>query len=229
MNGNLSSKEKITEENPDYRTLYEQASQLHQIQALSQSYLQIVIQVYFVVMLVLMGGATLIAGVDAPTFFSSTCEFIYLVLNAILNGLFLFTVPLTAVAIVISFLNLMYAVCKSHVVDLNKLKMVHNANPDVSCASSLSTYTAWFIIGIMAAVVSLVALCVLAWVEIFSVELLTEKVGLGIVQTNHVYILPIIIVLLPVPINSILYYAFFKNIDSFSYGQGLLSAVFPSK
>ena len=52
----------------------ERANQLKNVQAMSQSFLQMVIQIYLFVMLALMGGATMIAGVDAATFFSRICE-----------------------------------------------------------------------------------------------------------------------------------------------------------
>ena len=54
----------------------DRAAQLKSIQAMSQSFLQLVIQVYLFVMLALMGGATLIAGVDAATYFKKICEFL---------------------------------------------------------------------------------------------------------------------------------------------------------
>ena len=52
----------------------DQALQLHSIQTSSESFLQIVIQIYFMVLLVIMGGATLIAGREAEDFFNDICK-----------------------------------------------------------------------------------------------------------------------------------------------------------
>ena len=52
----------------------DQALQLHSMQTGSESYLQMVIQIYFMVLLVIMGGATLIAGREAEDFFNDTCK-----------------------------------------------------------------------------------------------------------------------------------------------------------
>ena len=57
-----------------------QALHLHTVQTLSQSFLQIVIQLYFLVLLVIMPGATIIAGRDAEDFFGDVCK--CLLLNA---------------------------------------------------------------------------------------------------------------------------------------------------
>ena len=52
----------------------DQALQLHSIQTGSESFLQMVIQIYFLVLLVVMGGATLIAGREAEDFFNDICK-----------------------------------------------------------------------------------------------------------------------------------------------------------
>ena len=56
----------------------EQALQLHSVQTGSESFLQMVIQIYFMVLLVVMGGATLIAGREAEDFFNDICKIILL-------------------------------------------------------------------------------------------------------------------------------------------------------
>ena len=60
----------------------DQALQLHSIQTLSESFLQIVIQIYFLLLLVVMGGATLIAGRDAEEFFNDICKNTFTLLKA---------------------------------------------------------------------------------------------------------------------------------------------------
>ena len=56
----------------------DQALQLHSVQTGSESFLQMVIQIYFMVLLVVMGGATLIAGREAEDFFNDICKIILL-------------------------------------------------------------------------------------------------------------------------------------------------------
>ena len=64
----------MTADDEEGDRMVERANQLKNVQAMSQSFLQMVIQIYLFVMLALMGGATMIAGVDAATFFSRICE-----------------------------------------------------------------------------------------------------------------------------------------------------------
>ena len=52
----------------------DQSLQLHSIQTFSESFLQIVIQIYFSLLLVVMGGSTLIAGRNAEEFFNDICK-----------------------------------------------------------------------------------------------------------------------------------------------------------
>ena len=59
----------IRQKDPDHHAL-----QLHSMQTGSESFLQMVIQIYFMVLLVVMGGATLIAGREAEDFFNDICK-----------------------------------------------------------------------------------------------------------------------------------------------------------
>ena len=52
----------------------DQSLQLHSIQTFSESFLQIVIQIYFSLLLVVMGGSTLIAGRNAEEFLNDICK-----------------------------------------------------------------------------------------------------------------------------------------------------------
>ena len=63
----------VRQKDPDY-----QALQLHSMQTGSESFLQMVIQIYFMVLLVVMGGATLIAGREAEDFFNDICKILLL-------------------------------------------------------------------------------------------------------------------------------------------------------
>ena len=61
----------------------EQALQLHSVQTGSESFLQMVIQIYFMVLLVVMGGATLIAGREAEDFFNDICKILFITLRLV--------------------------------------------------------------------------------------------------------------------------------------------------
>ena len=61
----------------------EQALQLHSVQTGSESFLQMVIQIYFMVLLVVMGGATLIAGREAEDFFNDICKILFIILRLV--------------------------------------------------------------------------------------------------------------------------------------------------
>merc|ERR1719412_991478 len=81
----------------------DQALQLHSMQTGSESFLQIVIQVYFMVLLVIMGGATLIAGREAEDFFNDTF-------------------PLTVLSVIVSSLSLAFTSWRLHQKQLKNLK-----------------------------------------------------------------------------------------------------------
>ena len=70
----MSEEEEEEEDSDDGDRMAERALKLRTVQAMSQAFLQLVIQIYLFVMLALMGGATMIAGVDAATFFNKICE-----------------------------------------------------------------------------------------------------------------------------------------------------------
>ena len=76
--GNDGNTKTIAMENNDND---DQALQLHSIQTSSESFLQMVIQIYFLVLLVVMGGATLIAGREAEIFFNDICKTIFATSN----------------------------------------------------------------------------------------------------------------------------------------------------
>jgi hypothetical protein len=58
-----------------WREEYDQAIQLHSLQAQAESFLQIIVQLYFTFLLVLLGTGTVVAGVgSAQSFFDKVCK-----------------------------------------------------------------------------------------------------------------------------------------------------------
>ena len=58
-----------------WREAYDHAIQLHSLQAQAESFLQIIVQLYFTVLLVLLGAGTVVAGVgSAQNFFNKVCK-----------------------------------------------------------------------------------------------------------------------------------------------------------
>ena len=70
----ISSNGKTKTLTPNDNNNDDQALQLHSMQTHSESFLQMVIQIYFLVLLVVMGGATLIAGREAEEYFNDICK-----------------------------------------------------------------------------------------------------------------------------------------------------------
>ena len=70
----ISSNGKTKTLTPNDSNNDDQALQLHSMQTSSESFLQMVIQIYFLVLLVVMGGATLIAGREAEEYFNDICK-----------------------------------------------------------------------------------------------------------------------------------------------------------
>jgi hypothetical protein len=52
------------------------AIKLHSLESYAQSFFQIIIQVYFLFLLLLLGTGTVIAGVSAEKFFQDICKYI---------------------------------------------------------------------------------------------------------------------------------------------------------
>ena len=179
-----------------------------------------------------MGGATIIAGINAETFFSQTCKLWLLVLFCLLsfNTLFCFPVPLTAASIVVSVINLTWTLFHLHWFELKNVSKNHKCiipSPRTQRSShmfsSLLSFTAWFSVSTLVSIASIVSLITLTWVEVFSGELLTED---GTVENNQIFILPVIMLLLPIPINAIIHTHYQKYSSVFSFAHGVLSAVF---
>ena len=93
------------------------------------------------------------------------------------------------------------------------------------------SFQGWFSTEILISVISTVALCMMTWIELFSGELLTEQVGLGVVKTN-VHIIPLLILLISIPINALLHSHYMSECSlqsPFSFAHGILSSVFPAR
>ena len=145
-----------------------------------------------------------------------------------LNFFFNLSVPLTVASVIVSSLSLSMTSWRLHQKELKYLKYFAAGENKVSSYRSFITFEGWFSTEIVISVISIVGLCMMTWIELFSGELLTEEVGLGIVRTN-VHIIPLIILLLPIPINAILHGHYVAKFSPFICAQGILSAIFPSR
>lgn len=147
-----------------------------------------------------------------------------------------FSVPLTAASIVISILNLFWTLGQLQWLDLKYLSKAHRfiiPSPRQSYAkmmiTSMISFFGWFSVASLVAIASIVGLSVVTWVEVFSDELLTDEVGVGVVRGNTIYILPMLMLVLPVPINALVHSHYLGNCSHFSLAFGALSAIFPTK
>ena len=139
-----------------------------------------------------------------------------------------FSVPLTVASVVISSLSLGFTSWRLHQRELTFLKNYVSGENKVCRVKSFLSFQGWFSVEIVISVLSTVALCMMTWIELFSGELLTEQVGLGIVKTN-VHIIPLLILLISFPINALLHAHYVEQRSAFSCAHGILSSVFPSR
>lgn len=154
------------EEEEGYR-MVERASKLKNVQAMSQSFLQLVIQIYLFVMLALMGGATMIAGVDAATFFTRICKQSQKVLfKGPFLTLILFSDVATGITILVSILNLVESAWTNHYYDLKRVAGEGDAWTTSSKVKAFLTFIMWFLLTTFVSVFSLVSIFVLAWMEV---------------------------------------------------------------
>ena len=155
----------------------------------------------------------------------------YTLLQLSLLNVFYFvsiTVPLTVASVMISSLSLAFTSWRLHKKELTNLKNFATGENKVCRVRSFISFQGWFTTEIVISVISTVALCMMTWIELFSGELLTEQVGLGVVKTN-VHIIPLMILLLSIPINALLHANYVGQRSPFSCAHGILSAVFPSR
>ena len=131
-------------------------------------------------------------------------------------------------SIIISSFSLSLTTWRLHKKELTYLKNYSTGENKVGRYTSFITFQAWFSTEILISIISAVGLCMMTWIELFSEELLTDKVGLGVVKTN-VHIIPILILLLPIPINCVLHAHYVKKQGVFGFAHGVLSAVFPAR
>ena len=114
--------------------------------------------------------------------------------------------------------------------ELNALRRCTMGEHKICQLKTSLTFILWFLAEHIISIVSAVGLCMMTWVELFSGELLTNEVGPlgGIVKTN-VHILPLLVLLLPLPINCLLHSNYTNVQSAFSFAHGALSAVFPAR
>ena len=155
-----------------------------------------------------------------------------LIWTRISSNIFSFIVPLTVFSVIVSSLSLAFTSWRLHQRELNQLRCLEYFEKIESCSiRAFMSFQGWFSTEILISVISTVALCMMTWIELFSGELLTEQVGLGVVKTN-VHIIPLLILLISIPINALLHSHYIgdcKLQTPFSCAHGILSSVFPAK
>lgn len=176
------------------------AIQLHSLETHGESFFQLCIQLYFLFLLVLMGTGTIVAGVDAESFF-----------NDIL--------PLTVASLLISSLGYGMTSWRLERGDFGSKDLPH---PKSTFQRGL-TYFLWAGSSHIAHIFSVVALSILCWIEMFSSHL--TSTGL----TFNIHMLPFLILLASVPVNAFLHRHFVQEDNTYSWAHALLSAVFPAR
>ena len=154
--------------------------------------------------------------------------FTKLLLRILIFSIYTISVPLTVLSVVVSSLGLAFTSWRLHQKELNHLKELSTKDTNVCSIRSFISFQGWFSTEILISVISSVALCMMTWVELFSGELLTEQVGLGVVKTN-VHIIPLLILLISIPINALLHAHYIDHRSPFSFAHGILSSVFPAR
>ena len=139
-----------------------------------------------------------------------------------------FLVPLTVFSVIVSSLSLAFTSWRLHQKELSDLRELVAGKSEVCNIRSFMSFQSWFSTEILISVISTVALCMMTWIELFSGELLTEQVGLGVVKTN-VHIIPLLILLISIPINAALHSHYTTHRSPFSFAHGILSSVFPAR
>ena len=91
---------------------------------------------------------------------------------------------MTVASVIISSLSLAFTSWRLHKKELTNLKNFATGENKVCRLRSFISFQGWFTTEIVISVISTVALCMMTWIELFSGELLTEQVGLGIVKTK---------------------------------------------
>jgi len=189
------------------------AIKLHSLESYAQSFLQIIIQVYFLFLLLLLGTGTVIAGVSAEKFFQDIF-------------------PLTVASIFVSLLNFTITAwnlqAKDHIAkdELNHSSANEDNNPVKHFhqnVTSVFTHVVWTLSSIVVYSGSLVFLLLLAYIEMFSNYLMDTGFKVNI------HLLPFLIILSNIPVNIILYKIFINNKDSFSLAHAILSPIKPCR
>ena len=102
---------------------------------------------------------------------------------------------MTVFSVIVSSLSLAFTSWRLHQRELNQLRCLEYFDKvESSSVRAFVSFQGWFSTEILISVISTVALCMMTWIELFSGELLTEQVGLGVVKTN-VHIIANIILL----------------------------------
>eukprot|EP00096_Caligus_rogercresseyi_P000384 TRINITY_DN10816_c0_g1_i1.p1 TRINITY_DN10816_c0_g1~~TRINITY_DN10816_c0_g1_i1.p1 ORF type:complete len:502 (+),score=120.45 TRINITY_DN10816_c0_g1_i1:1-1506(+) len=176
------------------------------LEGMGESFLQILIQFYFLCLLVFFGTGTLIAGIHGPSFLSNVFG-------------------VSVASIVISFISLLCSIWGLYDYDRKSKNLFLEDKFSVKWTYRISGGL-WILGSLVVKIISISLLSLLTWVEVFS-ESLTET---GSYRLNFGRVLPFINVgIIPIACNIFLHSWYCNNEDSFAFAHGILSAVFPSR
>ncbi|TRY78633.1 hypothetical protein TCAL_14430 [Tigriopus californicus] len=190
---------------------YDDAVNIHSLEASSNSFFQVVIQIYFLLLLVVFGTGTIISGVDALD-----------VLKAI--------VPLTVASVFFSTFNYIFMAWKLQKLDhrVKNLQHFESASSPSSSASSSSflgifTFLAWLVSTKLAQIFSLILMALIMWIEVLSGNLS------GFAVTLSVEFAPVFLLFLAFPLNFLYHRKYVQDDEMYHHAHGILSAIFPSR
>ncbi|XP_040567726.1 uncharacterized protein [Lepeophtheirus salmonis] len=176
------------------------------LEGMGETFLQIILQLYFLCILVFLGTGTLIAGINAQEFLSDVFS-------------------VTIASLVLSILSLISCTWGIHDYDRKAKNLFLEDKLSIKLIYRISGGL-WIFGSIFIKILSILLLCLLTWVEVLS-ESLTETKGFSL---NFGRVLPFISVgIIPILCNIWLHSWYLNNDDSFAFAHGILSAVFPCR
>ena len=212
------------------------AVKFHSLQSHAESFLQVIIQVYFMCLLVILGTGTIIAGVSAEELFQDICKsimpkaYIQLIVK---KTIFKILVPLTMASILVSIWNFTVTSwrlqAKDHIAkdDADPRNYLNNNQHEWKHSHQgfvpTLTHLLWTLTTLLIYSGSIVLLCLMGYIEMFSSYLMESGFFMD------VHLLPFLIIVSVIPINMIMHKVFINNKDSHSFAHGILSSIYPCR
>jgi hypothetical protein len=180
---------------------YDAALNLHSLEASSNSHFQIIIQLHFLTVLVVMGMGTIIEGMPVAEVFQRV-------------------VPITVISICVSWLNYSYTSWKLMTLDHRVQGLPRKGSRIVNFIS----FYAWFSVSKVTVIISLLLLSIIGWLEMFG-----NPSILPYASPINEFIVPVIILYLSFGVNQYLHKKYVQEDGPYSMAHGALSAVFPAR